>query len=434
MKRINLGLIGFGVVGTGVYTILERNKDLILRRRGIDLHIKKIAVRDPGKERVVNVPTSIITTDVEDIINDMSIQVVVELVGGVDFPFSLIEKSLKNNKHIVTANKALLALKGRELFDLANDHQLEIGFEASVAGGIPIIRVIKEALLGDRIKSLYGIINGTSNYILTKMVDENRDYHTCLEQAQRLGFAETDPTLDVNGGDAAHKIAILASFAFNTDVPYESVYCEGIENIKLVDIAYARELGYTLKLLAIAHEGDHKICVRVHPTLIPLDSPLAGIKNEFNAVQIDSEFLGESMYSGKGAGSYPTANAVIGDIIDIAENIAFNVEFNEYKNIHYDQKEIMSLSDIRYEYYLRFNTLDKPGILAQIAGICAENKISIARVIQKGKHKDQFVHLVLKTYSALEKDVQKALEKIDRLPIVDPPSQMIRIVSEFSND
>ncbi|HEO65244.1 MAG TPA: homoserine dehydrogenase, partial [Spirochaetes bacterium] len=183
MKRINLGLIGFGVVGTGVYTILERNKDLILRRRGIDLHIKKIAVRDPGKERVVNVPTSIITTDVEDIINDMSIQVVVELVGGVDFPFSLIEKSLKNNKHIVTANKALLALKGRELFDLANDHQLEIGFEASVAGGIPIIRVIKEALLGDRIKSLYGIINGTSNYILTKMVDENRDYHTCLEQA-----------------------------------------------------------------------------------------------------------------------------------------------------------------------------------------------------------------------------------------------------------
>ncbi|MDH4127937.1 MAG: homoserine dehydrogenase [Spirochaetota bacterium] len=429
MKKINLGLIGLGVVGSGVYSILKENKKHILLRRGIELNVKKIAVKDITKKRSIDVDKSIITSNIDDIINDTEINIVIELVGGIDFSFDLIKKSLEKNKHVITANKALLAIKGKELFGLANKNQLEIGFEASVGGGIPIIRTIKDALVGDKIKSIYGIINGTSNYILTKMVNENQDFNYALKRAQELGFAEADPTLDINGGDAAHKIAILASFAFNSIIPYDSIYCEGIDKIELNDIYYAKELGYTIKLLGIADEiMENQICVRVHPTLIPIDSPLANIKNEFNAILIDSHFLGNSMYSGKGAGMFPTANAVVSDIVEIAENIAYNIEFNEYKNIHYSKKELVPLSSKCYQYYLRFNTLDKPGILAKIAGIFGDNKISIARVIQKGKHKDSFVHLILETHDAYENDVQKAINIIDKLAIVDPPSTILRIM------
>lgn len=430
MKKINLGLVGLGEIGSGVYRILKANKELILRRRGIELNINKIADKNLDKKREIEADSVAFTSNSNEIIDDPDIHIVIELVGGIDFPFSLIKQSLENNKHVVTANKSLLALKGKELFEIANNQKLELGFEASVGGGIPIIRTIKEALVGDRIKSILGIINGTSNYILTKMVDENYDFSTALKMAQDLGFAEADPSLDVNGGDAAHKIAILSSFAFNTAIPYDSVYQEGIDQTELVDISYAKELGYTIKLLGLAHQiSENQISVRVHPTLIPIDSPLAGIKNEFNAILIDSDYLGKSMYSGKGAGMFPTANAVVSDIVDIAEKIAYNIEFNEYKNIHYKQKEMTSLSDINYQYYLRFNTLDEPGILAKISGIFGQNKMSIARVIQKGKHKDNFVHLVFETHAAYERDVKKALEEIDKLSIVDPPSKMIRIIN-----
>lgn len=430
MKKINLGIVGLGVVGSGVYKILEQNREHILSRRGIDLCIKKIVVRNIEKDRGLNLTNDLLTTNIDDVIEDPEIDIIVELIGGVDKPYELVKKSLSNNKHIVTANKALLAYKGQELFELAIEKQMEIGFEASVAGGIPIIRTLKEVLAADRIHSLYGIINGTSNYILTKMIDEAKDFDDCLKQAQELGFAEADPSLDVNGGDAAHKIAILASFAFHTPVSFESVFCEGIENIDLIDISYAMELGYILKLLGIAQRVDDKtIAVRVHPTFIPENSSLAGIKNEFNAILIDSEFLGESMYSGKGAGMFPTANAVMGDIIDIAENIAYNIDYNKFKNMYYESKEIAPIDEMSYGYYLRFNTLDEPGILATISGILAENKISIANVIQKGKHKDKFVHLVLKTHEAKESDLQKALTQIEKMDIVDIPSSVIRIVN-----
>ncbi len=430
MKTINIAIVGLGVIGSGVYSILERNQGIIYQRRGIKLVIKKVADKDRVRMENLNIDPAIFTDNVDEVLDDPDIQIVIELVGGIDFAFSLIKKGLEKGKHFVTANKALLAIKGKELFQLANQNQLEIGFEASVCGGIPIIRTIKEALVGDRIKSLYGIINGTSNYILTKMLDENLDFNICLKKAQELGFAEADPSLDINGGDAAHKIAILASFAFNTEVPFQSIYCEGIDQVELADIFHAQELGYTLKLLGIAHEIDkNKISAMVHPTLIPADSPLAGIKNEVNAILIDSKFLSESMYSGKGAGKFPTANAVVGDLVDIAEHIAYNVEFNDTRNIHYEQKQLSDISEMRYQYYLRFNTLDRPGILAKIAGIFGQHKISIARVIQKDRHKDDFVHLVFETHEADEQNILDSLKEIERLDILDPPSKMIRIVN-----
>ncbi len=429
IKIVNIGLIGFGVVGQGVYKILKEKQELIIKRRGVEVNIKKIVVKNLNKIRDIEYNKSMITTDPDEVINDPEISIIVELVGGIETPYRLIEKSLNQKKHIVTANKALLALKSKELFTLANEMKVNICFEASVGGGIPIIRTINEALVGDHIKSLYGIINGTSNYILTKMIEENLDFKICLKKAQELGFAESDPKLDINGGDAAHKLSILASYAFNTDVYYDQVYCEGIENIELVDISYGRELGYTLKLLGIADEqNDNHIGVRVHPVFIPLESPLAGIKNEFNAILILSEYLGESMYSGKGAGMYPTANAVVGDIVDIAEDISYKVDFNKYRNVHHGHKEIAPQGDLEYQYYLRFNTLDEPGILAKIAGIFSQNNISIARVIQKGHHKESFVHLVLETHRAKESSINQALEDINRLPIVDSPSKVIRIV------
>ncbi len=430
MKEINIGLVGLGTIGGGVYSILESTKDLIYRRRGIKINVTKVADKDISKIKSFGIDKNIFTTNADDIINDPNIHIVVELVGGTTFAYDLIESALKKGKHVTTANKALLAYKGRDLFRLANNNKLEIGFEASVGGGIPIIMTIKEALVGDRIKSIYGIVNGTTNYILTKMMDENKNFSDSLNEAKELGFAEADPTLDLNGGDAAHKMAILASFAFNTEVPYESVHKEGIENIELVDISYAKELGYTLKLLGVAsNTKENKITVAVHPTLIPTQSTLANIKNEVNAILLNSDFLTESIYVGKGAGRYPTANAVVGDIVHIAEHTAYNFEFNDNRNIHYEKKQILSINESSFEYYLRFNTLDKPGILAKIAGIFADNNISIARVIQKGHHKDRFVHLVLKTHKAYEADIINAISKIDLLDIVDPPSKMFRIVN-----
>ena len=430
MNSINIGLIGFGVVGSGVYSILRDSRELLAEKCGVELNITKIAVRDAGRKRNVDVDSSLLTTNPEDIVNDPDIHIVAELIGGVDIPYTLVEQSITNGKHVVTANKALLATHGHKLFSLARDKRVTLAYEASVAGGIPIIRTIKQALAGDHIRSLYGIINGTSNYILTRMVDEGMDFDTALSQAQELGFAEADPTLDVNGGDAAHKIAILAALAYNTEVDYTAIYYEGIENIALSDIFYAQELGYTLKLLGIAsEEGDNRIAVRVHPALIEDNNPLSGIKNEYNAVLIDSEYLGKSLYSGKGAGMYPTANAVVGDIIDIAKGIASGTGYNAHQSVNGTSRQLASLSETSYQYYIRFNTLDKPGILARIAGIFSENNISIARVIQKGKHKADFVHLVLETHKALERDVNHALTEINKLNLVDPPGAMIRIVS-----
>lgn len=438
VRRVKIGLVGFGVVGQGVYSILESSAHRIFARRGFILEIKKIAVLNLKKERAISFSKELLTDQWKELVDDPEIEVIVELVGGVEFPFHLICEALSKKKHIVTANKALLALQGEEIFRSSAQVERGVGFEASVAGGIPIIRTIKEALSGDEIHSIYGIVNGTSNYILTQMIDRNQSLAESLKQAQKLGFAEADPTLDLNGEDAAHKMAILASFAFNTAIPYSSISYEGIENLELVDLAYAKELGYTVKLLGLALQiSEHRISVRVHPSFIPLESPMAGIKNEFNAILLDSHFLGKSIYTGLGSGMFPTAIAVVADLIDIAEHIVHQVEFNEHKNKAYQSYEMFPVLEMQYEYYLRFNTLDKPGILSHISGILGEKNISIAKVIQRGKRgrqglRENFVHVVIETYRAKEKNMKEALEEIQNLKILDSTAKMFRIVRPFT--
>ncbi len=427
MSKVTLALVGFGTIGTGVIEILKNNSEIIKKRTGIEIVLKYIVDIDITTPRKTDLASAIKITNYKEALKDPEVDIVIELVGGTGFSSILVEESIKSGKNVVTANKALLAEKGAALFKLADENGKNIGFEGSVGGGIPIIRTVSDALVGDKIYSIYGIVNGTTNYILTKMFEEDQSFDAALKQAQKLGFAEADPTLDINGHDAAHKIAILAALAFNTAVDYHQVYTEGIEEIKLEDIRNAEELGYIIKLLAIAKlDPDNTVEVRVNPTLVPADNQLAFVSNEFNAVLIESAFLGNSMYYGRGAGSHPTASAVIGDIIDIAKSIKSPVKSIKY--VPFNNYQLKNIGDIESRYYVRFNVLDKPGVLSKISGIFGNNNISIASVIQEERSKTNYVPLIMTTHTALEKNMNRALDEIEKLDFNKKQGVMLRVM------
>ncbi|HOA83638.1 MAG TPA: homoserine dehydrogenase [Thermodesulfovibrio thiophilus] len=424
MKQVRIGIIGFGTVGTGTIKILLNQRELIKKRTGIDLILKKVADKDIEKPREITLSKEILTTDAMELIKNPEIDIVVELIGGIHPAKDFIIEAFRNGKHVVTANKALLAEEGNDIFLEARQKGVKLGFEASVGGGIPIIKVMREGLVANKMLAIYGIINGTTNYIFTKMTDEKIDFQDALRQAQDLGYAEADPTLDIEGIDSAHKLTILASLAYGIPLSFNKVYCEGITKITAQDIAFAGEFGYKIKLLAITKILDGEIELRVHPTMIPDNYLISKVDGVFNAIYVEGDSVGPTLYYGRGAGSMPTGSAVVADIVDIAkgsETLPF--DFSEKYNIK-------PVQEIESRYYFRFTALDSPGVLSKISGVFGQHNISIASVIQKGRSKAGAVPLVILTHKAREKDVLDAVDKIDKLPVVAGKSVFIRVEGE----
>ncbi len=431
MKSISIGLIGFGTIGTGVVKLLHDSSDIIESRLGGRVFLKKIADLDITTPRQIDVERSLLTTDAKAILNDPEISIVIELIGGCEPARSFILEAIRKRKHVVTANKALLATHGNEIFRAAEKEQVDIGFEASVGGTIPIIKTLKESLAANRIKSIFGIINGTANYILSKMTDEKKSFQVVLKEAQKLGFAEADPTFDIEGTDTAHKLAITLSLAYGKKVTLDDLYREGISGISQQDIEFARELGYRVKLLAIAILKEDCIEARIHPTMIPLSHLLANVNGNYNAFHIVGDASDSVFLYGQGAGMMPTASAVVGDVIDISRNlqkgISGRVPARSLRESVIDDIKLMSFEEIITNYYFRFSALDRPGVLSRIAGILGANDISIAAVIQKGRQKAGPVPIVMTTHKSKEKDVQKAIAQIDQLEIIHGKTILIRI-------
>ncbi|MDR3567878.1 MAG: homoserine dehydrogenase [Syntrophobacteraceae bacterium] len=430
MKKIGVGLAGWGTVGCGVVRVLRENADVIESRLGAPLELRRVADLDLLRERPVSVPQEMLTTNIEDILRDPQIQIVVELIGGLNAAKTVIRSALENGKHVVTANKALLAHDGNELFALARQKGLSLSYEASVGGGIPLIKSLREGLAANRITTIFGILNGTANYILSRMTDEGLSFADALKEAQALGYAEADPTLDVEGIDTAHKLAIASAIAFGVPIRFDLVHTEGIAGIDPIDIQFADEFGYRVKLLAIARNVDGRLEMRVHPTLIAKNHMLAGVKGAYNAVHIAGNAVGDVMLYGMGAGMMPTGSAVVSDLIDVARDILNGtpgripaLAFLPERLQKIDNKPVL---DVSTSYYFRFQALDKPRVLSRISGILGRCGISIAAVIQKGRHADS-VPIVMVTHDALERSVKEALGEIDRLDFVTAPTTLIRI-------
>ncbi len=432
--KVRVGIVGCGIVGTGTVKLLIENREIIRKKTGIDFQLVKVADLDWKREREFNVPENIRTTDYREVIENSD--VVVELVGGREFAKKLMLEALEKGKHIVTANKHLLALEGEEIFLKAQEKGLRVGFEASVGGGIPVIKALREGLVGNRIDTIYGILNGTTNYILTRMFEEGLDFETALREASEKGYAEADPSLDIDGWDAAHKINILASLAFGNYFPFEDVYVEGIRNVNKLDVELGKELGYTLKLLAIAKKVDGEVEIRVHPTFIHSEETLAKVSGVYNAVMIEGDFVGKTMYYGQGAGSLPTASAVVSDIVDVGRSVVKGNGF-EITPVDWESGKIDVRKNFFSRYYLRFDVPDRPGVLASISRVLADFNISIAAVLQKemvcelaGRKGEPVVPLVILTHKAYELDVQRALEEIRKLPVVIGEPVLIRVEEE----
>jgi len=440
LKKIDVGIVGYGVVGNGVAKILEEKKEILSKKSGVDINLKKVYTRNWNKDFPHPLPEEKKAYSLNEILQDEDISIVVELTGGVDFPYRLITEAIENGKHVVTANKALLAEKGKDIFLKAEQKDIRIGYEAAVAGGIPIIRSLREGLIANDIIKIYGILNGTTNYILTSMYRQGKDFKTSLKEAQDLGYAEADPTLDINGTDAAHKITILASLSYGGFLDFSQVYVEGIEDIHPLDIELGKELGYVLKLLAIAKGHNGEVEVRVHPTFIPEENPLAKVDGVFNAVMVEGDAVGESMFYGKGAGSLPTASSVVSDIVDISKSIAEGVGRSiEITSMNWEHKDLTltRVSDFYTRYYIRFTVPDITGILAKVAEVFAKFNISIAAVIQKEKvvsmykeSTEKVVPLVILTHTASENNVQKAINEIEKKGITVEKTVIIRVEDE----
>ncbi len=425
--KVSVGIIGFGTVGTGTARILLENSSLIKKRTGIDFVLKRIADLDIKRDRGINVPENVLTTDANALINDPDIDIVVELMGGIRPAKDFMLQAIKNKKHVVTANKALLATEGNEIFAEAENNGVEVGFEASVAGGIPIIKVLREGLVANNIVAVYGIINGTSNYILTKMTDEKVEFSEALKEAQRLGYAEADPTFDIEGIDTAHKLTILSSLAYGIPLLYNEVYKEGITKITAQDIEFASELGYKIKLLAITKLSDGGVEMRVHPTMIPNEYLISKVDGVFNAVYVEGDAVGATMYYGRGAGDMPTGSAVVADIVDIGKKIIRSQKSEVRSQKESSDFKIKKMEDVESKYYFRFSAMDQPGVLSKISGILGNYNISIASVIQKGRRIGGSVPLVVLTHGAREKDVLNAIREIDNLPVVSDKTLFIRV-------
>jgi homoserine dehydrogenase len=430
MDEVRIGLLGLGTVGAGVARLLESRRDLLEERAGCRLTLAGVADLDVTRPREgLDLRRLPLTSDAHRVLDDPSVQIVVELVGGLEPARSFILKALGAGKHVVTANKALLAHHGAELYDEARRRGVTLAFEAAVAGGIPLIRAVKDGLVANRILSVFGIVNGTSNYILTKMTDEGVDFTLALKEAQAHGYAEADPTLDIEGLDSAHKLQILVTLAFRTFVELKDIHTEGITRVTAQDIAYARELGYRVKLLAIAKAADGGVEVRVHPTMIPAASPLAAVSGVFNAVFITGDAVGDLMFYGRGAGQLPTASAVWSDVLEIARRIAHGIPALalELPSAGPAALPRRPMEAIRCCYYLRVMARDRPGVLSRVAGILGENDISIASVIQKGRAIGEAVPVVMMSHEARERHRRGARPPIDGLPDVPLPTTLIRV-------
>ncbi|WP_110953121.1 homoserine dehydrogenase [Anaerosinus massiliensis] len=424
-KNINIGLLGLGTVGGGVLKVLKENAYEISQKVGGNVKIKKVLVRDINKKRTIEGDFSV-TSDVNDIINDEEIDIVIEVMGGENPAKEYMLRALNAGKHVVTANKDVVAKFGREMFEAAKKHDVDFMFEASVGGGIPIITPLKQCLTANKITEVMGIVNGTTNYMLTKMTDEKMDYNAVLAEAQEKGYAEADPTADVEGLDAARKITILSSIAFNTRVGLEDVYVEGITKITPEDIEYARELGYVIKLLAIAKDcGENGVDVRVHPVFISKEHPLAAVSDVFNAIFVKGNAVGETMFYGRGAGEKPTASAVVGDVIDIARNIVNHI-VGSVRCTCFEHRKVCPIEKTASAYYVRLLVEDEPGVLATIAGVFGRSGVSLNSVIQTRKVNNR-AEIVLITHNVAEENLRKASTTIKDLSVVSEIRNIIRV-------
>ncbi|MCP4717744.1 MAG: homoserine dehydrogenase [Deltaproteobacteria bacterium] len=431
-KKVSVGLIGFGTVGTGVAKVLKKNAALFRQRMGASVELKRIADLDITTDRGVALKKGQLTRDAMSIINDPEIDIVVELIGGIEPARTLVLRAIEKGKHIVTANKALLAEHGYELYRAAADNGVDIAFEASVAGGIPIIRAVQEGFASDRITGFFGILNGTANYILSKMTDEGGDFAAILKDAQQKGYAEADPTFDIEGHDTLHKLAVLSSLAFGRKVDMKQFYVEGITGITPLDIEFANELGFRIKLLAICRSSGKEIDARVHPVLIPQNHLLSRVNDAFNAVFLQSVDVGPTMLYGKGAGMMPTGSAVVADVISLGRNlvkgIAGRVALLPQGKGSFAAVKTKPMRDIQTRYYLRFSAADEPGVLSKISGILGRNQISIHSVVQKGRQtKRGAVTIFMLTHEAKESNLQKALKQMQKIELLRKPTMLIRI-------
>jgi homoserine dehydrogenase len=426
-ESIGIGLMGLGVVGSGVARTIFEKSEAIAQQVGCPLRIKKILVRNPTKKRDFEVPQHLITTDPQEVITDPEIDIIIEVVGGETEAFEYIKEAISKRKHIVTANKEVISKHSLELFALASKHKVDIRYEASVGGGIPLIAPFKRDLLANNISAIHAIINGTTNYILTRMTKDGLDFATALRQAQELGYAEANPANDIDGVDAAYKLAILATLAFRTEIHPDDIYYEGISRLTARDFRYAKELGYAIKLLAIAKKEKQSIQVRVHPAFVPEDLLLANVDGVFNAIQVEGDLVGRVIFYGRGAGSSPTASSIVADVIQVAQNIYLGIRPRPQLKL-YKAKKLTPISQIRTRYYMRVTVIDHPGVLAQISKILGDHSISIASVIQKeADEKAGTAEIVIMTHPAKESAFQKALQRTLKLAVVKDIGNFIRV-------
>lgn len=429
MEPVKVGLLGLGTVGGGTVNVLQRNAEEIARRAGRGIIISHASARDISKPRICNTDDIHLTAAPNDVVSDPEVSIVVELIGGDTLARELVLKAIANGKHIVTANKALIAKHGNEIFSAAQKKGVMVAFEAAVAGGIPIIKAIREGLTGNKIEWLAGIINGTGNFILTEMRDKQRDFYSVLTEAQRLGYAEADPTFDVEGIDAAHKLTILASIAFGIPLQFEKAYTEGISKVTREDVDYATELGYSIKHLGVSRRTGKGIELRVHPTLIPKRRLIANVDGVMNAVLVKGDAVGPTLYYGAGAGAEPTASAVVADIVDVVRVLTTDPE-NRVPHLAFQPESlsnepILPIDEIETSYYLRIAASDETGVLAHITSILADNDISIDSMLQKEHGSDNTATIIIITHTTIEKQMNNALEKIHALDVVD--GEVIRI-------
>jgi homoserine dehydrogenase len=425
MKRLKIGLLGLGQVGSGVYSILKSKRSDLVRKCGYSLQIHRIAVRRTAKKRSVHPKRSLLTTNARALVRDSKVDVIVELIGGIHPAKQLVLTALRSGKDVVTANKALLALHGRELFREAEKLGRHLLFEASVGGGIPVIKATREGLVANKIQSIRSIINGTSNYVLTKMSESGLDFKEALKLAQKKGYAEANPKLDIEGGDAAHKLTILASLVFDGWIRFEDVYVEGISRIRSEDISFAEEFGFVIKLLAIAKKSSSGVEAYVRPMLLPKSHVLSNVNGSNNAVLMRGDEVGDVLLYGRGAGSLPTGSAVVSDLADLARMKSCGQE----RSFHLESRllRVKNTSSLLSRYYLRFHIVDRPGVLAKISAILGRYRVSISDVIQKERRIGSVVPLILLTHETTERALLKAVRSIDRLPITKGSAQVLRI-------
>jgi homoserine dehydrogenase len=435
MKEIRVGLLGFGTIGVGVAKVFQQNAELMTKRLGAEIKLVRIADLDITTDRGIKVDPGVLTTDADQVLANPEIDVVIELIGGYEPARSFVLKAIENGKHVVTANKALLAKHGAEILGAAARKGVEVMFEASVGGGIPVLSAIKENLCVNRFRSIFGILNGTCNYILTRMTNEGAGFADVLKDAQAKGYAEADPTFDIEGIDTAHKLAILNALCYGTRVNFSDIYIEGISQITALDIQFARQFGYKIKLLAIGKQVNGQVEARVHPTMIPKNNPLAQVDGVFNAVRLVGDFVGPVMLYGQGAGMDATASAVVGDVMAIGRDLlAGSVNRTPAMGClpeHIVDLPVRPMDDIVSPYYLRFTVLDQPGVLTRISGVLGDYQISIASMIQPEQQAGEAVPIVMMTHEAKEADIRAALAKIDDFDVVQEKSRFIRIENEI---